>query len=107
MKASYFKLHNSDISVNPARTRQERDRLRTLKKSKTDGSCTEEGDKNSESNTDKNWRSGRSPQQEQKSPYDRVEKNSPPILGYNESGLPVACTNGGLIKKRRLIRKYK
>ena len=46
-KTSYFKLHKSDISVNEARTRKERERQRTLDKARTDESPTEIRDRNS------------------------------------------------------------
>ena len=102
-KTLFFKSHKSDISVNAARTRNERYSHRMLKRGRADTGqeigntnliCTtgEKAKADTQQNADPNTTNA-------------GDLSSPAFVGFDEHLAP--CTKGTSIKKRRLIRKYK
>ena len=93
-KAIYFKLNQSKVSINAARTRRQRDICKSLNAAEQIGR-----DSTYETSVDR----GPDPPPT----TNTAGSISPPFFGFSDYEVPKCSTRGISIKKRRLMRKYR
>ena len=102
-KTLFFKSHKSDISVNAARTRNERYSHRMLKRGRTDIG-QESGNTNLICSTGEKAKADELLLSDPNT-TNAGELSSPAFVGFDAHLAPMTCTKETSIKKRRLVRK--